>query len=402
MDWMAHLSLEHHEACARARTLLDKWRGRAAETEQARCISQQTMDELLAEGLMQLIVPERYGGLQCDWPTLVEVSRIAARICPSTAWMIGLVGSHAAIVGRLSSDCQAQVFADGPGQIIATASVSKEVSILKVDGGFRISGTWRFSSGIDHAGWVIVSAKDPRDTSLTPVLLFTLRIGEVQIEDVWHVSGMCGTGSKDLRLDDVFVADAWVTSQTECYGAAPAGARHNPDGYLFDVEFIPYLGSLHIGPVLGCAEGAFDECVAALRKREGTKEGAATKTRPILLERLAESAAQLSCARHLYHAISFLLHSAGVARRSLSVQELVTLKRDRAYLVRLCVQAVQRLVQQMGTAVIFEASPVQRHWRDLQVMASHLDVNWETAMLAYGDFAMGHYRCDSVLNHEIS
>ncbi|WP_242487861.1 hypothetical protein [Pseudomonas sp. TH31] len=212
--------------------------------------------------------------------------------------------------------------------------------------------------------------------------MFTLSIDEVRIEDAWHVTVMYGTGSKDLRLDDVFVSDTWVVSQSECFGPAPAGTRHNPDGYLSDVAFIPYLGSLHIGPVLGCAEGACDECVAALRNRLATEEGAVAKTRPLQLERLAESAAQLSCARHLYYAIAFLLHSAGVAGRSLSAQELVTLKRDRAY-----------LVQQMGTAVIFEASPVQRHWRDLQVMASHLDVNWETAMLAYGDFAMGHPRC---------
>jgi 3-hydroxy-9,10-secoandrosta-1,3,5(10)-triene-9,17-dione monooxygenase len=391
MDWMVSLSLDHHETCDRARKLLGRWRARAAATEQARCISPQTVEELIAEGLMQLFVPERYGGPQCDWPTLVEASRIAARACPSTGWMIGLVGSHAAIVGRLPSICQEHVFADGPGQIIATASVSKDVSIHKVDGGFRVSGTWRFSSGVDHAGWVIVSAKDPREASLDPVLMFTLRIDAVRIEDAWHVTGMCGTGSKDLRLDNVFVSDAWVVSQSECFGPAPAGTRHNPDGYLFDVAFIPYLGSLHIGPVLGCAEGAYDECLAALRNRLATEEGAVTKTRPLQLERLAESAAQLSCARHLYYAIAFLLHSAGVAGRSLSAQELVTLRRDRAYLVRLCVEAVQRLVQQMGTAVIFEANPVQRHWRDLQVMASHLDVNWENAMLAYGDFELDHH-----------
>ncbi|MFD2883735.1 acyl-CoA dehydrogenase family protein [Pseudomonas lini] len=173
--------------------LLGRWRARAAETEQARCISPQTVEELHAEGLMQLFVPGRYGGLQRDWPTLVEASRIAARACPSTGWMIGLVGSHAAIVGRLPPACQEQVFADGPGQIIATASVSKEVSILKQDGGFRIDGTWRFSSGIDHANWVIVSGKDPRDGQ---TLLFTLRADQVQVEDVWDVAGMCGTGSK--------------------------------------------------------------------------------------------------------------------------------------------------------------------------------------------------------------
>ncbi|KIH83119.1 hypothetical protein UCMB321_3069 [Pseudomonas batumici] len=394
MDWMTALPQGHHETCDRARALLGRWRALAAETERARCISQQTVDDLLVGGLMQLVVPRRYGGLQSDWPTLVEASRIAARACPSTGWMIGLVGSHAAIVGRLPSLCQDTVFADGPGQIIATASVSKGVSILKVDGGFRLSGTWCFSSGIDHAHWVVLSGKDPRDASLGQTLLFTLRRERVQVEDVWHVAGMCGTGSKDLRLDNVFVSDAWVVLQSECFGSAPVGAGHNPGGYLFDVEFIPYLGSLHIGPVLGCAEGAYDDCVAALRNREVTKENAASKTRPIRLEQLAECAAQLSCARHLYHSIAFLLHSAGVAGRSLSLQELVTLKRDRAYLVRLCVQAVQQLVWQLGTGGIFDASPVQRHWRDLQVMASHMDVNWDSAMLAYGDFAMDHHPCD--------
>lgn len=145
----------------------------------------------------------------------------------------------------------------------------------------------------------LISTKSPRETSLDPVLMFTLRVGEVGVDDVWHVAGMCGTGSKDLRLDDVFVADAWVNSQSECFGPAPVGVRHNPDGYLFGVELISYLDSLHIGPVLDCAEGSFDECVAALRNRAGTKEGAAAKTHPILLERVAESAAQLSCARHL-------------------------------------------------------------------------------------------------------
>jgi len=397
MDWMVNLSLEHHETCNRARKLLGRWRARAAETEQTRCISPQTVEELHAQRLMQLFVPERYGGLQCDWPTLVEASRIAARACPSTGWMIGLVGSHAAIVGRLSALCQEHVYCEGPEQIIATASVSKEVTILKEDGGFRIGGTWRFSSGIDHASWVIVSGKDPRDATIGQTLLFTLRADQVRIEDAWHVTGMCGTGSKDLRLDDVFVPDAWVVPQSECFGPAPAGARHNPDGYLFNVEFIPYLGSLHIGPVLGCAEGAYDDCIATLRSRGISKADAISKTRPILLERLAESAAQLNCARHLYHAIALLLHEAGVAGRSLSVQELLTLKRDRAYLVRLCVQAVQRLVQQMGTAVIFKADAVQRHWHDLQVMASHLDVNWETAMHAYGDFAMDHHVCDPAM-----
>ncbi|MET0404133.1 MAG: acyl-CoA dehydrogenase family protein [Cystobacter sp.] len=385
------MGASHEEMCARAEALSGGWRARAEATEQARGLSAETMGELFDSGLLRLLTPRRHGGLELDWPTMVEASRIAARACASTAWVMSIVGGHVGIAGRLSRACQEEIFASGPRQLFSTASAPTTGTIRKAEGGFRVHGTWRFSSGIDHATWVIIngSCVDHPAPPTPNRFLLTVRSEQVHVEDTWHVVGMRGTGSKDIRFDNLFVPDAWGVAFAECFDARPEGARVNPDSYLFEVPFIPYATSAIIGPLLGCAEGAYQEHVAALRKRFDPSAASPVAPWSTAQERLAESGAELTCARLLYESILRTLHEAGRARRPLSSEEWVTLKRDRAYLTRLCVTAIQRLMLHQGTASTLESHPLQRHWRDLQAMASHIDVGWDQAMLSYASHLLG-------------
>jgi 3-hydroxy-9,10-secoandrosta-1,3,5(10)-triene-9,17-dione monooxygenase len=131
------------------------------------------------------------------------------------------------------------------------------------------------------------------------------------------------------------------------------------------MPFLSYSTSTVIGPLLGCAEGAFD-----------VFQGSADSD-------VAESAAEPACARHLYDSVCDTLHSAGLERRPLTALEAATVGRDRAYLARLCVRAVHRLVELSGTAAHFEDHPIARHWRDLHMMSAHRDVNWATHARAH-------------------
>ena len=83
------LSME--EICARTEALLPGFRARAAETENERKLPKESIDELYDAGLLQLFAPARYGGLELDWPAIVQTSRIAAHGCASTGWMISVV-----------------------------------------------------------------------------------------------------------------------------------------------------------------------------------------------------------------------------------------------------------------------------------------------------------------------
>lgn len=385
------LSPSLDEICARTEALVDGFRARAAESEANRVLPRETVGELYDAELLQLFAPKRYGGLSLDWPAIVHASRIAARACASTGWLISVVGGHIGIVSRMPKEIQDGIFSDSVRKIITTASAQTTGTIVKEDGGYRLNGVWRFGSGIDHADWVMVTGRcdnhpNPPDPNVFRV---TVPRDAVEVDDTWHVAGMRGTGSKDIRFENVLVPDEWVVTSPQCFGMNPPGAEINPEAYLFDVPFMPYFTNWMIGPVLGCAEGAFNEYVAATKKKVGAMSKMTVADQPMVQERLAESAAELDCARMLFDKITDTLHTAGLERRALTPEENVVINRDRAFLARTCTNAIYRLVRVMGATGIFDTNPVQRHWRDLSVMASQVGVNWDINMTAYGRYALG-------------
>ncbi|MFL2771171.1 MAG: acyl-CoA dehydrogenase family protein [Rhodospirillaceae bacterium] len=383
------LSME--EICARTEALLPGFRARAAETENERKLPKESIDELYDAGLLQLFAPARYGGLELDWPAIVQTSRIAAHGCASTGWMISVVGGHLAIAARFGKEIQDEIFRSGARQVITTASALTTGTITKVEGGYCLDGVWRFGSGIDYATWVMVTG--PCGNHPNPpapnVFRATVPRDAVRVDDNWHVAGMRGTGSKNIRFEKHFVADEWVVTSNMSFGINPPGAQLAPDAYLFDLPFMPYFTNWMIGPVLGCAEGAYNDYLSATKKRIGAMTGAAAAVQQTVQVRLAESAAELDCAGMLFDKITNTLHTAGLKRHVLTDQENAEINRDRVYMTRLCYNSVQRLVTQMGATAIFDTNPVQRHWRDLSVMASQVGVNWDINMAAYGKYMLG-------------
>ncbi|MTE17665.1 acyl-CoA dehydrogenase [Streptomyces sp. TRM43335] len=365
------------EVLATVDTLAGRWGGRAAEAERERRLPDATVAELLDAGLLQLAAPPGCGGPGHSWPTLVEAARRAARACPSTGWVIGVVGGHAALAGRLPRAAAETVFAAGPRQVFATASAAADGRFTRVPGGFEVAGRWRFCSAADHADWFLLNGHggDPADRVLIP-----LSAGQVRVEEGWDVCGMAGTGSRDIRVDRVFVPEALAGSLPHCFAERQPSGGGPSSYYLDEVPFLPYVNSCVIGPVLGCAEGALAACLERFARDVG---GSRPLEQPLVWDGLTESAAELTCARHLYEAVCARLHAAGTARRSLPPEDVAAIGRDRAYLARLCVRSVQRLVQLTGTAAHFADDPLARHWRDLQMAAAHRDLNWARNTAAY-------------------
>ena len=159
-DHAAHdISPSLDDICARTEALVEGFRERAPATEANRVLPRETVDELYDAELLQLFAPKRYGGLSLDWPAIVHASRIAARGCASTGWLVSVVGGHIAIVSRLPKACQDEVFKDGVRKIITTASAQTTGTITKEKDGYRLKGVWRFGSGIDHADYVMVTGR---------------------------------------------------------------------------------------------------------------------------------------------------------------------------------------------------------------------------------------------------
>lgn len=383
--WKAH-TLTYAQLMANAEALVPVFAARAAETENLRKLPKENMADLYKAGLLSIITPKRYGGLEMDWPALPEAARIIARGCPSTAWIIAVVGGHSGIVGRMPQEIQDEVFAAGPNQLFVTASAQTTGTITKTKGGVRANGIWRFASGCDHADWIMVNGEvmNPDGSKSRDGVRLILPANQVEIVDTWHVAGMKGTGSKDLNFKNVFVPDHHVLDSPSNFQAGPPGAPVNPDGYLYDVPFAPYFSSWLLGPVLGAAEGAYESYRQITKGRVGSMIVSAVAQIQTVQERLAESYCELEAARALYDKHNKFLHERGAARRNIGVDEFIDSGRERTYIARLCFNLVHRLVRQMGAVGIYDTNPVQRFYRDLNVMQNQLALNWDVHMQNFG------------------
>ena len=188
------------ELVRRAVDLVPVLQDRAQNTEQLRRIPQETIDELRAAELMRAAQPVRFGGLGLDVSVISSVAAELGRGCGSTAWCYAIWSNLICLVGMFPEQAQVDYWAKSSDTLISTGFNPSQAKLVSVPGGYQLSGRWDFASGCDAASWVLVGGKGPKGT-----LLLMVPKSDYVIEDTWFVSGLRGTGSKDILVEDIFV-----------------------------------------------------------------------------------------------------------------------------------------------------------------------------------------------------
>ena len=382
------------ELVDRAGALVPALRARAAAAEDARRIPDETMAELFDAGLLRYHQPRRYGGYAMGWGVQALIGRELARGCGSTAWIASVVGTHSYMVGRFPPEAQEDVWGGQRDVLISTgAARSPETTITRTAGGCRVTGMWRFASGIEHAGWSIltgpVTAADGGTPDGRPELSqLLIPRSDYRAAGTWAVAGLRGTGSLDVLLDDVFVPEHRMLPFAVAMGADPPGAAVD-DAYVFRVALQPFFGTTLLGPILGAAEGALHDYTEATRVREGAVFRERVAEQVPVQTRLAESAAEVDAAALVLERMLEVLDHHGRTGEPLTDREQVRILRDRGWIARTCVAAVHRLVTQMGASGLTDANPVQRHSRDLLAMTAQIGVQWDRCAAPFGRWALG-------------
>jgi 3-hydroxy-9,10-secoandrosta-1,3,5(10)-triene-9,17-dione monooxygenase len=388
----------------RARALVPQIRERARRTEELRTLPVETVTDLRDAGMFRFFQPSRFGGYEMDWGIQVDLGHVIGQACGSTAWIVSVVCSHAIMVGRFPGEAQEEVWGEGDDVLIATGSARTRGRVKPTSDGFLLHGTWRFSSGVDHADWAIVAApvdEDEENDGPPPLIQCLIPASDYRIEDDWFVSGLRGTGSKRIVIDeDVFVPRHRTIGFRELLAADPPGAAVN-ESYLYRMEFGPYFGTSLFGPILGAAHGALSQYVDTTTEALGAIFANRIGEMQSVQLRLAESAAEINAATLLADRILTTFRERGREGKVLTPRERVESMRDRAYLTRLCVDAVHRLVRQMGARGLSDDNPVQRHFRDLSAMAAQIGLNWDRNLGAYGKWALDLPTGDPAIDAEL-
>ena len=381
--------LSYEDAIARARALVPALKARTAKAEALRQVPEESIQDLHNAGLFRILQPRRVGGAELPFRAIVETSAIIGQGCGSTAWVYGNLASHHWMLAMWDARAQDEVWGESPDTLIASAFVFPAGHAVKIDGGYRLSGRWKFSSGIDPSHWSMVGAiVHDESTGEGEYRMFLVPQKDYRPIDTWFVAGLKGTGSKDIEVTDAFVPAYRSLAVAETRGAPTPGALVNPSPlYRIPVfDMFPYVVA---GAALGIAEGALASFTEETMSRIATYSATRMSDYAAVHIRLAEAAAGIAAARLLM--LARCDEAMAIAERQAipSVEEKVRFRRDGAYAARLCTHAVDLLFEASGGDGLYDLHDIQRAFRDVHAASSHNALNWDVAAALYGKVALG-------------
>ncbi len=377
------------EYLGRVRALLPALRERAARTEQLRRLPDETFADFQQHGLLRALQPKRYGGYELDPGVFYQAVTEVAAVCGSSGWIFGVLGVHNWHLAILPPQAQEDVWgADDSAQL--STSVAPTGTVERVAGGFRLSGRWSFSSGCDFCQWVVLGGIAPPVESGAPpdARVFLVPRADYRIEDNWHVTGLCGTGSKDIVVDAALVPEHRTHSFLDAFHLRHPGTAIN-DAPLYRLPFALIFRYGITSPAIGAARGALDAFREQSRRRLGPGTQSRTAEDPFIQHRLAESAAEIDATRDRMLAIFAEMMDLARAGREIPLEKRARYRWDAGKAMDWSVKATDRLFEASGGRGIFLDNPIQRAWRDVHAMRAHAGNNPDSAALVFARSELG-------------
>jgi 3-hydroxy-9,10-secoandrosta-1,3,5(10)-triene-9,17-dione monooxygenase len=371
------------------RDLLPAFEERAQQAEDARRVPSESVESLQEAGFFRLLQPKRFGGLEADPMTFYTAVRLIASACGSTGWVSSVLGVHPWHLALFSEQAQNEVWSDDTHTRVSSSYAPTGKARL-VDGGVQLSGRWSFSSGCDHATWVLLGGiVTDDDGNQVDFRTFLVPLGDYRIEDVWDTIGLRGTGSNDIVVDDVFVPEYRSLSFADTSRCICPGQEVN-DAPLYRLPYGSVFSYSITTPIIGMAEGAYNSHVGYMKERVRVAYGKVKAAEdPFSQVRIADAASEIDAAwLQLTNNIEQLMRYA-TAGEKIPMNLRVQIRRDQVRGTTRSIHAIDRLFENSGGRALAVGTPIQRYWRDAHAGRVHAINDPERALSMYGSYELG-------------
>jgi len=354
---------------ARAQALAPAIAAATDRIEAERRVPADIMTALHEAELFRMCLPRSLGGGEAPPLTVMLTLEAIAAADASTAWCMGQGLGCSRAAAFVDPVVAREVFGK-PDAILAWGPPDGPARAVAVEGGYRVTGKWKFASGIRNASWVgpqcVVCEADGtprRDADGKPVLKQILvPISSATVTDVWQVIGLRGTGSDSFAVNDLFVPEAFTYFRD-------AAADRREDGPLYGVLMTTFYGMAFAGVALGIARATLDAFVGLAAEKTATHTTMVLRENPAVQRQFALAEAQLGAARcYLIERIAAVWDS-GKPPAEWPRDARARLRLACTYAVMQSRDVVTYAYQAAGSTAIFESNPFERRFRDINTVA---------------------------------
>lgn len=352
----------------------------AHEAEANATISQNVIDLMVETKITRIMLPKEYGEPQVDLKTFSDIVRTVSSYNMSAGWLAYLYPLHNILPSYLPKKTRDQIV-NSKGLICDVfAAVGKSE---KVEGGYRVSGTWNFASGVLFSEWVGLGVTmDVPDSDKPQICMPMFHISEVEVVKNWDTFGLRGTGSNQVKVNDVFIPTERVlrldlVDQT----SRPPEEDYDKDYPFYDVPFYAtfYLGFPSIA--LGGAKRILDEFKTLTEQRvrlvDGVRESESPRSQRVLAEMMTE-----------YHAADALmtkyLDTLNLYKRTGEEGLRSEFFAIRTKIIKICVDIAVRSLLTLGGGALYKGGTIELFIRDMLSVATHKTALYEDSVSAYG------------------
>jgi 3-hydroxy-9,10-secoandrosta-1,3,5(10)-triene-9,17-dione monooxygenase len=379
------------ELAARARALRDRVRAEAPAAVVAGRYSPELHRAFVDAGFFRILQPRRYGGYGFDLEAFLRVTMTIAEGDLGTGWNLSLGSAHVLqVCAYFGEQAQDELFAHRDGYFSSPHRAAPEGTATKVDGGYRVTGRWAYSSGSPYGSHFIATSMGPLPDGRMAVLAPIVPMEQCTVVDDWggdNSIGLRASGSNTVVVDDVFVPDHLVVDGNWL------GAIHPPEGPQgFLVHKAPmYLGrtmTIYYGELaallVGAARGSVVEFERLVREKSTPLPPVIPRTEsPDYLRWLGQARRKTNAAEALVFTLArryrelgerFIAEGVpftiadddGLRNLALQAQELAT-------------EAVELCFRRAGASSTRPGSVLERAFRDVSLAATHPAANLEDA-----------------------
>jgi 3-hydroxy-9,10-secoandrosta-1,3,5(10)-triene-9,17-dione monooxygenase len=320
---------------------------------------------------------------------MIDVADVLARGDASVAWNVTNLASHHWMLAMFDPAAQDRIWGESPDMLIASSFVFPAGRASRTEGGYRLKGRWPFCSGVGPSGWIMRAGMVTGETGEAPDdRVFLVPSADYTIIDNWNALGLQGTGSHDVEIAETFVPEHMTLAVASVGGGATPGSGVNP-GAVFRIPVFALFPFVLSGIALGNAQVCLDDYIEETRRRTATFNSAKLAELQSVQIKIAEAAVKIDTARLIMRRICIEAQADAAAGRIPDMLEKNRYRRDGAFSVQLCTEAVSLLFAISGARGLAMSGAVQKQLRDAHAVAAHISFSFDVAGGNYGKVALG-------------